>query len=36
MHVSVYDDEMQAFEVIVSNRYTECDEGFFEVEVCVE
>ena len=36
MNGVVYDDDKQVFEVIVSKRYTERDEGFFEVEVEVE
>ena len=36
MNGVVYADDKQVFEVIVSKRYTERDEGFFEVEVEVE
>ena len=36
MNGVVYDDDKQVFELIVSKRYTECCEGYIEVEVCVE
>ena len=36
MNGVVYADDKQVFEVIVSKRYTERDEGYFDVEVEVE
>ena len=36
MNGVVYADDKQVFEVIVLKRYTERDEGYFEVEVWIE
>lgn len=36
MNGVVYDDDKQVFELVVAKRYTECCEGYIEVEVEIE